>query len=93
MPLPSVRPGPQTDRVSSFRKWGVKGRTGAIHKVSKHLLVGGGQNGLSERGGVNLRTRERRGLESRKIFAHTYLTLINDMMAYPAFVQDSGPLR
>ena len=60
MPLPSVRPGPQTDRISSFRKWGMKGRTGAIHKVSKHLLVGGGQNGLSERGGVNLRTRERR---------------------------------
>ena len=40
MPLPSVRPGPQTDRVSSFRKWGMKGRTGAIHKVSKHLMVG-----------------------------------------------------
>ena len=45
MPLPSVRPGPQTDWVSSFRKWGMKGRTGAIHKVSKHLIVGGGQMG------------------------------------------------
>ena len=38
MPLPSVWPCPQTDQVSSFRKWGMKGRQWAIHKVRTGIL-------------------------------------------------------